>query len=68
MNTNLQKRIKSFFWRTGGIVLAFLVAWTAKELTNLQLPDWMFMGVDFAILVKLTLGLIFGEISKELNK
>lgn len=52
------KRFKSFYWRTGMMVVAGLLALISKNIGMLELTPQ----------TTVVLGLIFGEISKALNK
>jgi len=58
MNEQLKKRLKSFCWRGGMMLLAVAVDFTANNLADFQFP----VGVT------VVLGLVLGEISKALNK
>jgi len=50
-------RLKSFLWRTGMMVLALFIDFTAQNIGMFELPSE----------VTLVLGLILGEVSKFLN-
>ncbi len=56
--TILMKRLKSFAWRTGMVVLAVALEALSESLGMFGLP----------IGVTVTVGLVLGEISKELNR
>ena len=57
MNEQLKKRLKSFAWRLGAVILAVAIDFTATNLGVFELPDE----------VTVVLALILGEISKYLN-
>jgi len=57
MNAQFKKRLESFLWRTGMMVLAFL---TTAILDNIEL-------IDYNPIIVLALGLVLGEVSKFLN-
>lgn len=58
MNPTFVKRLKSFAWRTGMMVLAFGAAFALENLHLLDLNPAMVT----------LLGLVLGEVSKFLNK
>jgi len=51
------KRFKSLLWRAGAMILAFMLDYTIMFFTNSQIPPY----------IAVSLGLIFGEISKALH-
>jgi len=51
------KKIKSFLWRTGMMVLSAAVLYLIENLGDFNLPQW----------IVVPLGLILGEISKQIN-
>lgn len=53
----VSKRFKSFYWHTAMMVLAACVSFLVANLTAFNLPTWATMG----------LGLVLGQVSKELN-
>ncbi len=57
MNEQFVKRLKSFAWRTGMMVFAFLVEAVLENLSMLELNAYWTLG----------LGLVLGELSKYLN-
>lgn len=57
MNEQFKKRLESFLWRTGMMVLAAVVTFAMDNLGMLQ----------FDPLVVTILGLVLGEISKAIN-
>jgi hypothetical protein len=57
MNEQFIKRLKSFGWRTGMMILAFGVAFAMDEIKMLELEPVMVTVI----------GLILGEVSKFLN-
>jgi hypothetical protein len=58
MNTQFQKRLKSFLWRTGMMVLAVGVTYAMSEIKLLSLDPTL----------TVVLGLVLGELSKFLNQ
>lgn len=57
METQLQKRIKSFLWRGGAIAVAAFLGFVAENIGEFNLPGY---GI-------VMIGLIIGEITKYLN-
>lgn len=57
MNEMLINRLKSFAWRLGMAVIAFIFAWVAENIGLLELSPAM-TGI---------LALVLGEVSKALN-
>lgn len=57
MNDQLRKRLKSFAWRTGGMIAVVSLSIITSNLEILELPEWA---------VVLT-GLAVGELTKWLN-
>lgn len=57
MNQDFKKRLQSFFWRLGMMVLAVIVNYSITYVSGLKISP------EFTVL----LGLIGGEISKYLN-
>jgi len=57
METQLQKRIKSFLWRGGAVATVAFLAFITKNIGEFDLPD-------YAVVV---VGLVIGEITKYLN-
>jgi hypothetical protein len=57
MNKELLKRIQSFLWRGGMMVLAFAFAWVASNVGLLELD----------VTTTTIIGLVFGEISKAIK-
>lgn len=58
MNPDMQKRLKSFAWRTTMMVLAYLLNFAMENVTQIGLPP---QYVPIA-------GLALGEVSKWLNE
>jgi hypothetical protein len=54
---NLRKRIESLTWRISMMSLAFFIDIVIQNLTNFNIP------AEYSVVI----GLIFGEISKELK-
>lgn len=50
-------RLKSFLWRLGGIILAYVLAFASENIGLFDLPIWTITII----------GLIIGEITKYLN-
>jgi hypothetical protein len=57
MNEQLEKRLKSFAWRLGMMLLAVTLDFTAKNLGDFEISDE----------ITVILGLVLGEVSKLLN-
>ena len=57
METQLQKRIKSFLWRGGAIAIVAFLGFVAENIGEFNLPE-------YAIVMT---GLVIGEITKYLN-
>jgi hypothetical protein len=55
--SQFQKRIESFLWRTGMMVLAMAIDFALQNIAEFRLPP----------LATVTLGLVLGELSKALN-
>jgi hypothetical protein len=58
MNEQLKKRLKSFSWRLGGMVVVAVLAFVIDNATLLEIPPYLVV----------ILGLILGEVTKYLNK
>jgi hypothetical protein len=58
MNAQLKKRLKSFSWRLGGMVVVAVLAFVVDNATLLEIPPYLVV----------VLGLILGEVTKYLNK
>ncbi len=60
MNIKLEKRIKSFIWRLGGILVVMSLGFIIEpEISNM-------IGVPEIMIT--IIGLVIGEITKELNR
>lgn len=57
MSETLKKRLKSFGWRTGMMMVSACIAFAIDNATEMQIPAW---GI-------VILGLAGGEVSKYLN-
>jgi tetrahydromethanopterin S-methyltransferase subunit C len=56
-SNEMKKRLASFAWRTGGMVLAYALAAIAENLSIFELPVW----------ATTVIGLVIGEITKAIN-
>jgi hypothetical protein len=57
MPIDYKSRLKSLAWRIGMMVLAVIIDWTINNLSGFHIPS------QYTVLI----GLILGEVSKELN-
>lgn len=54
MSENLTKRLRSFAWRLGMVLVAVALDFTAKNLADFEISD------DYTVVI----GLLLGEVSK----